>query len=158
LIDWIIISLLILGGIALIIIEIIFVPGTTIVGVLGLALGGYGIYQSYQLYGNSTGHMVFGISAVLTVAATVYSFKSDAWKRLALKGSIDSKVNENMTRHLSVGQEGTTVSSLKPIGKAAFQDQEFEVASMGNFVEENKGVKIIKIERNKIFVELINQS
>ncbi len=155
-IDWIIISSLILGGIALIIIEIIFVPGTTIVGVMGLLMGGYGIYQSYELFGNSTGHMVFGTAAVLTIASTIYSFKSNAWKKLALKGSIDAKVNENMTMHLSVGQEGMTVSSLKPVGKVEFDNQEYQATSLGNFIEEQKSVKIIKIERNKIFVEPIN--
>lgn len=132
-------------------------PGTTIVGIMGLLIGGYGIFRSYDLYGNSAGHMVFGVAAVLTIAATIFSFKSNAWKKLALKGSIDSRVNENLTINLSVGLEGVTASSLKPVGKAEFDNQEFEVSSLGNFVEEKKDVRIIKIERNKVFVEPINQ-
>ncbi|MFY0628290.1 MAG: NfeD family protein [Reichenbachiella sp.] len=155
--DWIIISSLILGGIALIIIEIIFVPGTTVVGVMGFLLGGYGIYHSYELFGTTTGHIVFGVSAVLVILSSIYSLKSNAWKKLALKGSIDSRVNEHMTSHLSVGQEGVSVSSLKPVGKAAFDDVEFEVKSLGNFVLEETAIKIIRIERNNIFVEPINQ-
>lgn len=154
-IDWIIIAFLILSGIGLIIIEIIFVPGTTIVGVFGFSLGIYGLYRCYDLYGTETGHYVFAASAILTLVASVLSFKSNAWKRFANAATIESKVNESLTVNLSVGMEGTTVSSLKPVGKVDFSDKEYEATTLGNFIEEKKAVKIIKIDRNKIIVEPI---
>jgi len=153
--DWIIISLMILGGISLIIIEIIFVPGTTVVGIMGFLLGGYGIYQSYEIFGSDTGHLVFAGTAVLSFVAIFLSFKSGAWKRFAHKGSIDSKVNEALTSRLEIGKEGESISSLKPIGKADFDGNEYEVTSLGNFVEEKKSIRILKIEMNKIYVEPI---
>ena len=153
--DWIIISFLVLAGIGLIVIEIIFIPGTTVVGIMGFLMGGYGIYRSYELFGTQTGHFVLVGSAVLGFSAIIGSFKSNAWKRLALEGSIDSKVNENLTDGLEAGQEGVSKSSLKPVGKVEFDNKEFEVSTIGNFVEENKPVKIIKIDRNKIYVEPI---
>ncbi|UXP33608.1 hypothetical protein N6H18_06525 [Reichenbachiella agarivorans] len=154
-IDWIIISFLILAGIGLIIVEIIFVPGTTIVGFGGLFIGLYGVYRSYELFGSEVGHWVLAGSIAACAAAIIYSFNSNAWKRFALKGSINSRVNENLTAQLTAGLEGVTVSSLKPIGKAKFQDIEYEVCSLGNFIEEKRPIKIIKIEINKIYVELI---
>ncbi|SHJ95274.1 NfeD-like C-terminal, partner-binding [Reichenbachiella agariperforans] len=155
LIDWIIICLLILTGIALIILEIIFVPGTTIVGIGGFLVGGYGIYHSYELFGAETGHWVLAVSVVAGFAAIIVSFKSNTWKRFALKGSIQSKVNENRNISLTVGLEGMTVSSLKPIGKGEFDGIVYEVRSLGNFIEQQKAIKIIKMEQNKIYVELI---
>jgi len=86
----------------------------------------------------------------------VYSFKSNAWKKFALDDKIESKVNESLTNQLNMNDEGTTISSLKPIGKADFADKEYEVTTLGQFVEENTLVRIIKIERNKIIVEPIN--
>ncbi|PIB37589.1 hypothetical protein BFP72_15730 [Reichenbachiella sp. 5M10] len=153
--DWIIIGLLILAGIGLIIIEIVFVPGTTIVGIAGFLVGGYGIYHSYELFGTMTGHWVLAASVTVGVCAIVYSFKSNTWSRFALKGSIQSKVNENLGSTLVLGQEGVTRSSLKPIGKADFGDVVVEVRSSGQFVEENKAIKIAKMDGNKIYVELI---
>ncbi len=154
--DWIIISFLLLAGIGLIVIEIIFIPGTTVVGIMGFLMGGYGIYRAYDLYGMQTGHFVLVGGVVLGFSAIIASFKSNAWKKLALKGTIESKVNENLTAGLEIGKAGKTVSSLKPIGKVEFEDKEYEASTMGNFVEENKEVKIIKIDRNKIYVEPIN--
>lgn len=155
LLDYFLIAFLILSGVALIIVEIIFVPGTTIVGILGFLTGAYGVYRSYELYGQTAGHFVLGGSLTLMFVAVVLSFKSGAWKRFALKGAMRTPVNKDLTSGLEIGMEGTTVSSLKPIGKAEFEDKEFEVTSLGNFVEESQPIKIIKLERNKIFVEPI---
>lgn len=154
--EWLTISALILIGIGLIIIEIIFVPGTTIVGVLGFLMGGYGIYLGYDYFGNTTGHIVLTSSVTLAFVCIFYSFKSGAWKKFANKSVIKSKVNEGLTLDLKEGDLGQSASSLKPIGKGIFNDKEYEVTSQGNFISEKQSIKIIKIEKNKIFVESSN--
>lgn len=155
--DYILIAFLILCGIALIIAEIIFIPGTTVVGILGFLIGAYGVYRSYQLYGTDAGHIVLVVALTAGLIATLLSFKSGAWKRFALKHAMKVPVNKNMTSLLEIGKEGISISSLKPIGKAAFDSKEYEVTSLGNFIEENTPIKIIKVERNKIIVEPINE-
>ena len=154
-IDWISILVLIIIGIAFIIIEIIFIPGTTVVGFLGAFIGGYGIYVSYERFGMTTGHIVLVTSTIVALVAIFFSFKSEAWKNFANTKSIDSKVNQGLTNNLNEGDTGITISSLKPVGKAAFDDKEYQVISLGNFVEEKTDIKIIKIEINKIIVEPI---
>ncbi|UXX80676.1 hypothetical protein N7E81_06140 [Reichenbachiella carrageenanivorans] len=154
--DYFLIAFIILSGIALIIVEIIFVPGTTVVGVLGLLIGLYGVYRSYELYGSETGHWVLAGSMVLGLVVTIFSFKSGAWNKFSNKSVMKTPVNEGLTSGLEIGKEGFSISSLKPIGKAEFDNKTYEVTSLGNFVEENKTVRIIKVERNKIFVEPIN--
>jgi membrane-bound ClpP family serine protease len=154
--EWLTISALILIGIGLIIIEIIFVPGTTIVGILGFAMSGYGIYLGYDYFGNTTGHIVLTSSVILAFVCIFYSFKSGAWKKFANKSAIKSKVNEGLTIDLKEGDLGQSTSSLKPIGKGIFNDKEYEVTSQGNFITEKQPIKIIKIEKNKIFVESSN--
>jgi len=62
------------------------------------------------------------------------------------------RVNEN-ERVLEVGMKGVTVSSLKPVGKALFEDDEMEVRSNGGFVEENVEIEVLRIEGKKIFVQ-----
>ena len=151
--EWLSIIALVLFGIGLIIVEIIFVPGTTIVGILGFLCGGYGIYLGYSYFGESTGHIVLVSSVALAFVCIFYSFKSGAWKKFANSRAINSRVNEGLTANLNIGDMGTSVSSLKPVGKALFNDKEYEVSSLGNFILENAPVKIIKIEKNKIFVE-----
>lgn len=153
--DWILISILILGGIGLIVIETIFIPGATVVGFIGFGIGCYGVFRSYVLFGSQTGHIVLVSSTLLAVSAIVIGFKSNVWKRFTNEKSIDAKVNESLTSSLNVADEGLTVSSLKPIGKAEFDHKEYEVSTIGQYLEENTPVRIIKIERNKIIVEPI---
>lgn len=65
------------------------------------------------------------------------------------------KFNDEFTLDLNIGDKGQTISSLKPIGKALFQENEIEVSSNGGFVNENIEIEIIRIESNKIFVQPI---
>lgn len=156
LLDYFLIAFLILSGIALIIVEIIFVPGTTIVGILGFLIGVYGVYRSYELYGIDTGHIVLAVSLTAGLVAILLSFKSGAWNKFSNKSAIKSPVNEGLTSALEIGKEGISISSLKPVGKAEFDNKEYEVTSHGHFVLENTAIKIVKLERNKIIVEPIN--
>ncbi len=154
--DWIVIVLLIVFGIGLIIAEVIFIPGTTFVGVLGALFIGYGVYTSFVTFGSNTGWGVLVGSFILTLLAVIYSFRSGSWKKFSLKGQMTSKVNEHIDIPMKVGDVGMAISVLKPVGKAEFDDDTYEVKTLGEYVEEDNKVRIIKIENNNIIVELIN--
>lgn len=142
-------------GLLLIIVEVIFVPGTTFVGIAGFVFAGYGIYLSFDYYGNSAGFTTLGLSFIIGVGIMVYAFKYKAWERFASKGTMAGTVNDEKNIELHVGDEGCTISSLKPIGKASFNDEELEVRSLGEFIEEQQAIKIIEIENQRIVVSKI---
>jgi len=154
--EWISVIGFILFGIVLIIIEIIFVPGTTIVGIGGFLLGTYGIYLSYTNFGYTAGNITAFCAVVVAFIAIVISFKSKMWEKFSLQNKIESRNNDDIVLNLTVGDEGESVSSLKPIGKASFKDQEVEVSSLGGFIREKQKLKIVKIDHTKIFVEQLN--
>ena len=137
--------------------EIIFVPGTTIVGILGFLFSGYCIYLGYEYFGATTGTLILIAGLVLNIVALVVAFKGRSWERFSLKGTIKGRYNDDYKIDLNVGDKGITISSLKPIGKATFQDQEIEVRSNGGFVDENVEIEVIRIESSKIFVEPVNK-
>lgn len=155
LLDWVTVILLIVIGLVLIIVELIFVPGVTIVGILGFILAAVGIWISYAALGTNTGHLVLAATVLSGGLALFYSFRSDAWSRFALKDSNKSRVNEDNPHLLEVGEEGTTVSALRPQGTAIFQGRRHEVQTVGTFLPPNTPVRIIKIVANKITVEAI---
>jgi membrane-bound ClpP family serine protease len=154
---WIIILSLLLIGLALIVIELVFIPGTTVVGLLGLIFAGAGVVIGYQHFGSDTGFYILIGTSVATLAALFYSFRSGAWSRFSNKSSMDGKVNEGITGGLSIGDEGITVSTLRPIGKAEFHSKTFEVKTLGQYVEAGKAIRIIQIHLNDIVVEPFNQ-
>ena len=153
--EWITVILLIILGLGFIVAEIIFVPGTTFLGILGVIFTVAGIVISYMNFGAGTGTIVLLVTLVFGLGMLVYGFKSGAWSKFALKGSIDGKVNEAEKSGLQVGEEGTAISTLRPIGKAEFGDSVFEVSTLGNYLEPGTKIRIIKIKQNKIIVEPI---
>jgi membrane-bound ClpP family serine protease len=153
---WIIIIALLAIGLALIIAEIIFIPGTTLVGVLGLVFSVAGIVISYEYFGSDVGfYILLGMGAA-TAGALYYSFKSGVWQKFSLKSSNKSKVNEGMVSELTIGDEGKALSTLRPVGKAKFKNQEYEVKTLGDYVDHGTPVRIKLIMSNQIIVEPIN--
>ena len=154
--EWLTVLLFILIGIVLVVLEIIIIPGTTIVGIFGLILSVVGIVLGFHYFGPNTGAMLLAITGVLCGGMFYWALRSDAWKRFSLKSSMDGKVNEGMLDHLAVGQEGVTTSALRPMGKAEVNGQLIEVSSRGNFIPAGTPVKIVNITANHISVESIN--
>lgn len=152
---WILVISLLLTGLLLILVELIFIPGTTIVGLLGLGLSIAGIVISYQHFGSETGNYILMGMLVVTAVGLVYGFRSKSWTAFSLKSAIDSKVNEGMIASLKVGDEGQTISTLRPVGKAEFKEGVFEVKAMGGYVMPGTKVKIIQLQANQIIVEPI---
>ncbi|MEQ9405459.1 MAG: hypothetical protein RIM99_17850 [Cyclobacteriaceae bacterium] len=156
--DWITVIGLVLFGLFLLIAEIVFVPGTTIVGILGFLFSAYGIYLSFDYFGTSTGTIILIGAALLNVAALIVAFKGKSWERFSLKNSTTGKFNEGLNLNLKVGDIGQSISSLKPVGKALFDNQEVEVRSNGGYVNENVEIEILRIESKKIFVQPVKSS
>lgn len=155
--DWLTVIGLIFFGITLLIAEIIFVPGTTVVGILGVIFGGYGIYLGYDYFGASTGTIILISTLIVSVIALVLAFKGKSWERLSLKNTMTGKFNEDFRLDLKVGDKGQSISSLKPIGKALFNEKEIEVRSNGGYISENVEIEILRIESTRIFVQPVKK-
>ncbi len=155
-IDWLAVILLVFFGLAFIIAEIIFVPGTTILGFMGLLFTVAGVVISYTIFGAGIGTIVLAITLIVTLSVFIYSFRTGVWEKFALKDVNKSKFNEGSLETLQVGEEGTTLSSLRPVGKAEFKDVVFEVTTLGQFLSSDTPVRIVTIRNNKIIVEPVN--
>jgi len=155
-IEWVTVIALILFGLALLVAEVVFVPGTTLVGIVGFAFLIAGVGMSFSYFGRETGWTTLGITAVSSGLIFYFTFKTNVWKRFSLKSSIDSKVNEGELSGLSPGMEGKALSALRPVGKAEVLDKTYEVKTLGPYVESGTRVRIIKIMSNQIIVEPIS--
>lgn len=154
--EWVIIISLIVIGLALIVIEIVFVPGTTVVGGLGLISMLGGVYYSFKVFGNPIGWGVASGTFVVSAIIIIISLKSGVWKKFALDKSIQSKVNDRTPINVKVGDTGLTLSALRPYGNVEFGEEKIEVTTLGEMVKSNTEVKVIKIEGRKIYVEQLN--
>jgi membrane-bound ClpP family serine protease len=154
---WIIIIALLAIGLTLMLVELVFIPGTTVVGLLGLVFAIVGIVTSYQHFGNTVGlYVLIGVSFV-TLAGLFYSFRSGAWSRFSLNSSMEGKVNEGILTAVHVGDEGVTLSSLRPIGKAEFHATAYEVKTSGAYLNSGERVRITQIAAHQIVVEPVHK-
>lgn len=154
--EWLTIIGLMLFGTFLMVAEIIFVPGTTIVGILGFIFSAYCIYLGYDYFGPTTGTLILLGGTVVNILALVFAFKGRSWERFSLKGAITSKFNDEFKKDLKIGDRGVTISSLKPVGKAMFENDEIEVSSNGVYIDENIEIEVLRIESSKIIVQPVN--
>jgi membrane-bound ClpP family serine protease len=156
LLDWVTVILLIVIGLILIIVELVFIPGTTLIGILGFVLAAIGIWIGYTALGTTIGHFILGGFVLVAGFTFFYSFQTDAWSRFALNDQIKSRVNDENPHLLTVGETGITVSALRPQGTAIFNDQRHEVQTQGEFLDPNTQIRIISLNHNKITVEKVS--
>jgi len=150
---WILIAALIVIGLLFLVLEILVIPGTTVVGVFGLVLMGFGIWETYNMYGAGTGHLVVAGSLLLTIIALTLSLRSKTWKYAMLSTEINSKTNVIDGNKIKAGDEGKAISRLVPMGKALINNEYYEVRSSGQFIDQGTEIVVSKIENNKIFVK-----
>lgn len=147
---------LVILGVGLLIVEILFIPGTTLFGIFGVITFCSGILVGYEVYGTPTGHYIFLGSTILAIGVVIYSLRSKSWKKLALESKNEGKFNEGMTHDLKEEMEGLAISNLRPMGKGEFEGKEYEVSTLGGFVDSGTKIKIIKVDHLKVFVEALN--
>jgi membrane-bound ClpP family serine protease len=150
--EWMAIVLLLVFSLALIVLEVIFIPGTTIFGIAGLIFAVIGIFISFKSLGAVVGFSILGGFVAVTITAVIYGFKAQVWRKFALNTTISSKVNEENKVLLQIGDVGRAISALRPSGKARFNEAVVEVHTLGSFLEVGCPVKIVRFDLNKIFV------
>ena len=148
------ISLLLLTGISLIVLEVIIIPGTTFVGIIGFVCSSIAVALSFYLFGQLAGFVTLSISILATSLAFWLGLRNNAWSFFALKNTISSRVGDELNMP-QINEEGITVSVLRPIGLAEFGNKRLEVCSRAGMIEKNSKVKVVEIKNHKIFVEIV---
>ncbi|MDP2424216.1 MAG: NfeD family protein [Bacteroidales bacterium] len=150
---WTVIILLIVVGLLLLLLEVLVVPGTTFVGVTGFVLLIISIWQTYVVYGSTAGHYTLLGILLLTFLALYFSLKSKTWRIMILNTQIDSKMNEVDPEKVKPGDAGKTISRLAPAGKAIINGEYYEVHTLGEFIDQQTEIVVIKVEYSKILVK-----
>ena len=155
--EWLSIVGFLFLGTLLIVAEIVLVPGITIVGILGIIFSICGIILSYHYYGITTGGITLALTFFLNLVVLILAFKNKSWSSFSLKESLTGRFNDDFKPRVKIGDRGITISSLKPMGKALVNDQEIEVRSTNDFINDNVEIEILKMDAFKIFVQSIKK-
>ena len=138
-------------GVLLLALEIVALPGG-IAGAFGLLLTGFGVWQSYLIWGPTVGNTILCICAAITVVMLAIFLKAKTWKRFSLNEESDSTVNQVDKTTLAIGAKGTTVARLAPTGKALFDGQLVEVHAINKFIDPDRPIEVVAVEGYRIDV------
>jgi membrane-bound ClpP family serine protease len=153
---WTIISVLILVGLLMMILEILVIPGSGFAGVIGFVLMAAGVWLAYTRVGVMAGNITLISTITINVVGLILALRSKTWKKASLDAVNDGKVNKIDAQNLLVGMKGTTISRCTPMGKAVFNDKYYEVSTLSEFIDEGIEVEIIRVSGNKIYIKKIN--
>lgn len=164
-------------GFILLAVEVLVIPGTTIVGALGLLLMlGSLTWAMADVWPNADfewtwamwtepllniflGFCIFVVGAILLVR---YAPKTWLWNKLLLRASAAPK-NTSMAkgqskpnlRHL-IGQEGITVTDLVPSGEVEIANKRYEAKTLVGFIPSGQIVRVIDVSDFALMVKKIN--
>ncbi len=150
---WLVVLSLILAGIIFLLLEILVVPGATVVGLFGVGLVITGVVISFNHYGVAVGVMTLLGTLVVSLIAIGIALRSNTWKKAMHSSSLEGRVNVVEAGKVNKGDEGLSITRLNPMGKALIGDEYYEVRSKDNLIPENKPVIVVKVEGNKIIVK-----
>lgn len=147
-------------GIAALILEIFFVPGFGVAGVIGIILLGWGVLlisvDIFQATQALTVALVVTLVALMGGAWLATKFKF--WRRVAL---VDRQKREEgylaPQRDLEqlLGLQGVAATPLRPAGSALIDGRRIDVVTEGEFISPGTQVVVFKIESTRVIVKAI---
>jgi membrane-bound ClpP family serine protease len=153
---WIAVALLI-AGCGLLVVEM-FVPGFGVFGISGIVM--------LVISAVITAVVVpFGIFILLGEAVVVgmviysvavYIQRKQLHGKLILDETLGEVQKDIGDLSYFLGKEGISKTTLRPFGMADFNGIAVEVCSDGDYVPENKQIKVIGVKKNTIIVKQLN--
>jgi membrane-bound ClpP family serine protease len=155
--DFAVVAILLVFGIALMLVEIFLLPGLSIAGIGGVLFLFGGIYYAYAFVSPEAGHFTLLASVVLMAVAVWIFLKSRALEKMSLKTNIEGKNDPMQGVVIQPGDQGVAVSRLAPMGKVRINGHVVEARAIDDFIDQDTPVKVIKVLSTNILVERISE-
>lgn len=151
-IDIIIICILLLLAVALVILELFFLPGLSVAGLAAVLFYGGALYYAFAHLGITAGIATLIGAMVITGFLIYYFLHSRMLDKMKLKTEIDSTAPTSITQGINAGDKGVALSRLNPMGTVLIGGCAVEAHSTGKYIEESTPVRVIKVEPTSIVV------
>lgn len=150
------IILLVFLGLLFLVAELVLLPGVSIGAILALVCYGGSIYLAFRDFGSAAGVAVIVVILLLSLLAVVVSLRAKTWQRFSLKQEIRSSSMPVMpSDELRIGDCGTTLSRLSPMGKVEIRGKVYEAKSTGAYVDPRRDVEVVGFENFSVIVKTV---
>ena len=147
-----IVVILLVLGIVFLLLEIFLFPGISVAGVAGAVFTAAAVWYAYTHIGAVAGNITL-IGGVVLLGVAVWMFmRSRALDKMSLKTSITGIVEAIDELKISVGDKGTTISRLAPMGKIKINGTVVEAKTDNEFIDPNTEVIIKEVYKTNVLV------
>jgi membrane-bound ClpP family serine protease len=133
--------------------EIFLIPGITFAAVAGGLFYAGAIYYAYNYLGAFGGTITLTSSIFVFGITFIWLIKSKALETIALKTDIQSTVASGDSLKIKEGDEGIALSRLNPVGKVRVNGITMEAKSLGEFIDEETDVVVVKVFATQLTVK-----
>jgi len=152
-------------GVGLLLVEIFVIPGFGLAGVGGIACIIAGIYLSLvgaleHVTWHDLGGAAYrlGLALLVTILGAIalarFGPRTGIWRKISLpdeqkrdEGYVAAK---NYRSYL--GKTGIALTPLRPAGTGQFGEERLDVVTEGEFIEQNRPIKIVRVEGYRLVV------
>lgn len=147
---------LIILGFVLILLEVFIIPGINIFGLVGFGTVGVGILFAYRNLGPGPALMIGVIGVGGTALLLWLLVRNQAWHRMVHDGRADRASGYNSSEQdmqALRGAIGTALTTLRPSGRAQFDERIVDVVSDGGFIAHGTSIEVLEVHGNRIVVQ-----
>jgi membrane-bound serine protease (ClpP class) len=155
--DYAVIFLLLAVGLFFLLTEL-FIPSAGMLGIAGTVALGFSLFFAFRM-SIAMGIVDVGLIVVLLPLELIFGVKffphTPLGKRMLLKPKEQTTAADRASeKDLSdlAGQEGVTVTYLRPAGVADIGGRRVDVVAEGTFIDVNQPVKVARIDGNRVVV------
>ena len=131
--------------------------GISVAGIGSLLAFGAAIFYAFIQYGVLIGLVTLTAAVLLSVLAVFISLRANTWQRLSLKATIDSTSTPTpQQNNILVGQTGTTLTRLAPMGKVRVGEVTAEAKTIDGYINPRQSVEVIGFENTVVIVRAVH--
>jgi membrane-bound serine protease (ClpP class) len=154
-------------GVALLVIDLIFIAGFGLAGFAGILAIFTGLVMSMvgpgdtpQVIIQTTGQVVFSILLALGASLALMRFlpRTPIGRRLVLETSLEAGQgfeSSPASDHALIGKAGKATTSLHPAGIAQIEGQRIDVVSEGELIDAGESISVVRVDGNRVVVRRI---
>jgi membrane-bound ClpP family serine protease len=145
-------------GIILLFYEMYFIPGTSVIGVIGGILCIFSIVLIFRRFGNLAGYLSIFLTFLVVFFLIIFGARNKVWQRISNRNIISSKSNIVEQDEIKPGQTGYAVTAIRPTGTARFKDLNYIVQTDGADISKGSPVQVVKVIVTRIIVKQIEDN
>lgn len=159
--------IIIVIGLILLGMEVFVVPGFGITGISGITILIYGLFRAMipeiptQLEINRAlvGVLISLIGAIAGAVLLIKNIsKTKFWHKVSLQAAELNTEGFSSTLGLEglVGSTGIALTTLRPAGTAILNNQRLDVLTLGDYIEKDTKIEVVRVDGNRVFVRTVN--